>query len=291
MGLRLSVLDQSPISEGMTGSEALHNTIDLAQLADALGYHRYWVAEHHGGPMLAGPSPEALIGPIASATRGHPRRLRRRDAPALLAVQGRRDLQRAGRPLSRPDRPRARPRRRHRPDDHPRAAARPLEGDARRLPGAAGRAAGLLRGHDPDLQPARAAGEDPPRPAGDAGAVAARLIAAERGVGGRARPPLRVRGLHQLQRRRDRRALPAGVRGRRAPRRAAHDRRRLGPGRRHRGGGRTARDQQPDGVHDAAPRPPDRGAAARDRRALPRERGEQRRPDAAADDRRDARLR
>src|SRR5690349_14900080 len=68
MGLRLSVLDQSPISEGMSGGEALHNTIDLAQLADALGYHRYWVAEHHGGPMLAGPSPEVLIGPIASAT-------------------------------------------------------------------------------------------------------------------------------------------------------------------------------------------------------------------------------
>ena len=39
-------------------------------LADQLGYHRYWVAEHHGGPMLAGPSPEALIGPIAAATRG-----------------------------------------------------------------------------------------------------------------------------------------------------------------------------------------------------------------------------
>src|SRR3954462_530001 len=69
MALRLSVLDQSPISEGMTGSQALRNTIDLAQLADRLGYHRYWVAEHHGGPMLAGPSPEALIGPIASATR------------------------------------------------------------------------------------------------------------------------------------------------------------------------------------------------------------------------------
>jgi luciferase family oxidoreductase group 1 len=69
MPLRLSVLDQSPISEGMTGSQALRNTIDLAQLTDALGYHRYWVAEHHGGPMLAGPSPEALIGPIASATQ------------------------------------------------------------------------------------------------------------------------------------------------------------------------------------------------------------------------------
>ena len=64
----LSVLDQSPISEGSTGADALHNTLDLARLADELGYHRYWVAEHHGGPMLAGPSPEALIGPIAAAT-------------------------------------------------------------------------------------------------------------------------------------------------------------------------------------------------------------------------------
>jgi luciferase family oxidoreductase group 1 len=67
--MRLSVLDQSPISEGSTGAEALRNTIDLAQLADELGYHRYWVAEHHGGPMLASASPEALIGPIASATQ------------------------------------------------------------------------------------------------------------------------------------------------------------------------------------------------------------------------------
>jgi luciferase family oxidoreductase group 1 len=66
--MRLSVLDQSPIAEGSTGAEALHNTIDLARLADRLGYHRYWVAEHHGGAMLAGPSPEVLIGPIASAT-------------------------------------------------------------------------------------------------------------------------------------------------------------------------------------------------------------------------------
>jgi luciferase family oxidoreductase group 1 len=66
--LRLSVLDQSPIAEGSTGPEALQNTLDLARLADALGYHRYWVAEHHGGLSLAGPSPEVLIGPIAAAT-------------------------------------------------------------------------------------------------------------------------------------------------------------------------------------------------------------------------------
>jgi luciferase family oxidoreductase group 1 len=62
------VLDQSPVSEGSSGAQALRNTIDLARLVDELGYHRYWVAEHHGGPMLAGPSPEALIGPIAAAT-------------------------------------------------------------------------------------------------------------------------------------------------------------------------------------------------------------------------------
>lgn len=66
--LRLSVLDQSPISEGSTGAQALRNTLDLAARADELGYHRYWVAEHHGTPMLAGASPEVLIGPIASST-------------------------------------------------------------------------------------------------------------------------------------------------------------------------------------------------------------------------------
>ena len=66
----LSVLDQSPIPEGATSADALANTLDLARLADELGYHRYWLAEHHGGPMLAGSAPEALIG----ADRGGDRR-------------------------------------------------------------------------------------------------------------------------------------------------------------------------------------------------------------------------
>jgi len=66
--MRLSVLDQSPISEGFTGADALRHSVDLAALANRLGYHRYWVAEHHGTPMLACASPEALIGPIAAAT-------------------------------------------------------------------------------------------------------------------------------------------------------------------------------------------------------------------------------
>jgi luciferase family oxidoreductase group 1 len=68
MALRLSVLDQSPVPEGSSGAQALRNTVDLARHADRLGYHRYWVAEHHG-MSLSGASPEALIGPLAAATR------------------------------------------------------------------------------------------------------------------------------------------------------------------------------------------------------------------------------
>jgi luciferase family oxidoreductase group 1 len=64
----ISVLDQSPISEGSPASTALHNSIDLARWTEQLGYHRYWVAEHHSTPALACASPEVLIGPIAMAT-------------------------------------------------------------------------------------------------------------------------------------------------------------------------------------------------------------------------------
>jgi luciferase family oxidoreductase group 1 len=66
--MRLSVLDQSPIPEGSTPAQALHRTLDLAQLADSLGYHRYWVAEHHATPALACAAPEVLIGAIAPRT-------------------------------------------------------------------------------------------------------------------------------------------------------------------------------------------------------------------------------
>lgn len=65
----LSVLDQSPIAKGSVAALALANTIDLARACDALGYHRYWLAEHHASPGLAGAAPEALIGPVALATR------------------------------------------------------------------------------------------------------------------------------------------------------------------------------------------------------------------------------
>lgn len=66
--LRLSVLDQTPVAEGSTSAQALRDSVDLAVLADRLDYHRYWLAEHHGGTLVAGPSPEVLIGPIAAAT-------------------------------------------------------------------------------------------------------------------------------------------------------------------------------------------------------------------------------
>lgn len=65
---RLSVLDQSPVAEGMTCADALANTLDLARTADRLGYARYWLAEHHASPAIAGVAPEALIGPVALAT-------------------------------------------------------------------------------------------------------------------------------------------------------------------------------------------------------------------------------
>ena len=66
--MRLSVLDQSPISQGSTGADALRNSVDLARFTESLGFHRYWVAEHHGTPMLACAAPEVLIGAIAAAT-------------------------------------------------------------------------------------------------------------------------------------------------------------------------------------------------------------------------------
>ena len=66
--LKLGILDQSPIPEGSDARQALRDTIELAQLADRLGYRRYWVAEHHNHPGLAGPAPEVLVGALANAT-------------------------------------------------------------------------------------------------------------------------------------------------------------------------------------------------------------------------------
>lgn len=66
--LRLSVLDLSPISANSSGAQALRNTLDLARLADGLGYTRYWLAEHHNSPLIASAVPEVMIGHVASVT-------------------------------------------------------------------------------------------------------------------------------------------------------------------------------------------------------------------------------
>ena len=66
--LRLSVLDQSPIISGHTAAQAVAETIKLARAADALGYHRYWLAEHHSLMALADPCPEILVARVAAET-------------------------------------------------------------------------------------------------------------------------------------------------------------------------------------------------------------------------------
>jgi luciferase family oxidoreductase group 1 len=69
MHLKLSVLDQSPIRAGGTALDAIEDTVKLAQAAERFGYHRYWLAEHHGTEGLAGCAPEILIARVAAATK------------------------------------------------------------------------------------------------------------------------------------------------------------------------------------------------------------------------------
>ena len=64
----LAVLDLVPISSGSTAAEALRNSIDLAQAAERLGYARYWFAEHHLNPGVAGTSPAVVLALTAAAT-------------------------------------------------------------------------------------------------------------------------------------------------------------------------------------------------------------------------------
>ena len=65
----LSVLELSPVAAGMTSSQALRNTLDLARHAERLGFHRFWLAEHHNMPGIASAVPEILIGQIANVTK------------------------------------------------------------------------------------------------------------------------------------------------------------------------------------------------------------------------------
>ncbi|NKY41140.1 LLM class flavin-dependent oxidoreductase, partial [Cellulomonas septica] len=65
----LSVLDTAPLSAGQSSADALAATTRLARAADALGYRRFWVAEHHAMPMVASTSPGVLLAHLAAATR------------------------------------------------------------------------------------------------------------------------------------------------------------------------------------------------------------------------------
>ena len=66
---KFSLLDLSPIPEGKTAADAFDNTVTLARAAEAAGYHRYWLAEHHNMPGIASAATSVVIGHVASATK------------------------------------------------------------------------------------------------------------------------------------------------------------------------------------------------------------------------------
>jgi len=66
--MKLSVLDQSPIISGHSAAQAVGETLKLARRVDALGYHRYWLAEHHSLPGVASAATSVVIGQVAAAT-------------------------------------------------------------------------------------------------------------------------------------------------------------------------------------------------------------------------------
>lgn len=69
MSIKLSILDRSPTDTDDTPAEAMRNTVRLAKIADELGFHRFWVSEHHGSDILVGSSPEVLIAYLLAQTK------------------------------------------------------------------------------------------------------------------------------------------------------------------------------------------------------------------------------
>jgi luciferase family oxidoreductase group 1 len=69
MSTPLSILDLAPITEGSDPGRALHNSLDLARHAERWGYHRFWLAEHHGMPGVASAATAVVIGHVAAGTR------------------------------------------------------------------------------------------------------------------------------------------------------------------------------------------------------------------------------
>ena len=194
----LSVLDLVPVRSDQTSADAVAATLRLARTADELGYHRYWLAEHHNMPAVAATNPPVLIGLVAGATQrmrvGSGGVMLPNHAPLVVAEQfalleaaypGRIDLGIGRAPGDRPrDLVRASARRRW----SDRRGGEPLPGVRRQHPGddGAGRGrAGRGRAH--------------PRPQGDAGGVlgprglAARLVGLLGPAGGGEGPALRLR--------------------------------------------------------------------------------------------------
>lgn len=67
-GMKLSVLDQSTAAQGVPAAETIRDTVDMAVLAEELGYHRFWVSEHHNHPVINGTAPEILMAAISQRT-------------------------------------------------------------------------------------------------------------------------------------------------------------------------------------------------------------------------------
>src|SRR5258707_14666241 len=68
-GLRLSVLDQSPVPTGSTPGQALQNSISLARLVDGLGFRGFWMSEHHAMDTLACTGPEGMLARIGGEAK------------------------------------------------------------------------------------------------------------------------------------------------------------------------------------------------------------------------------
>lgn len=66
--MKLSVLDQSTAAQGVPAADSISDTVEMAVLAEELGYHRFWVSEHHNHPVINGTAPEILMAAISQRT-------------------------------------------------------------------------------------------------------------------------------------------------------------------------------------------------------------------------------
>ncbi len=164
--MKLSILDQSPIISGHSAARALDETLKLARRADELGFHRYWLAEHHAIAALADACPEILLARLGAETK----RIRVGTGGVLLpyysAFKVAEIFRNAGGPLPGPHRPRHRPRAGRRPAHRARRGRRPLSG--RRTISSAGLGADRLprrhpAGRSSQRQGARPAGNEKQR--------------------------------------------------------------------------------------------------------------------------------